>query len=215
MAKKEKSPVELVKELVIKFGQIFSTDMYIYKRKYCIPGVESKDDLLGDIVCTLPEKWENVLSELEVPDIFFIKDIKGFRAKFSDKDNTLELEDFRKGVNDPSIESMLLEDISSISKEHGDERNVWTQIPKIPDIMKTIYVDKLIYLYTIKNDDGSEEEISLAKQMFPLMTEKTADDAYIMIRKSDEFDTLYTILVDFNFSHFRVQCIYHALPTPK
>ncbi len=149
MAKKEKSPVELVKELVIKFGQIFSTDMYIYKRKYCIPGVESKDDLLGDIVCTLPEKWENVLSELEVPDIFFIKDIKGFRAKFSDKDNTLELEDFRKGVNDPSIESMLLEDISSISKEHGDERNVWTQIPKIPDIMKTIYVDKLIYLYTI------------------------------------------------------------------
>ena len=215
MAKKEKSPVELVKELVIKFGQIFSTDMYIYKRKYCIPGVESKDDLLGDIVCTLPEKWENVLSELEVPDIFFIKDIKGFRAKFSDKDNTLELEDFRKGVNDPSIESMLLEDISSISKEHGDERNVWTQIPKIPDIMKTIYVDKLIYLYTIKNDDGSEEEISLAKQMFPLMTEKTADDVYIMIRKSDEFDTLYTILVDFNFSHFRVQCIYHALPTPK
>ena len=215
MAKKEKSPVELVKELVIKFGQIFSTDMYIYKRKYCIPGVESKDDLLGDIVCTLPEKWENVLSELEVPDIFFIKDIKGFRAKFSDKDNTLELEDFRKGVNDPSIESMLLEDISSISKEHGDERNVWTQIPKIPDIMKTIYVDKLIYLYTIKNDDGSEEEISLAKQMFPLMTEKTADDAYIMIRKSDEFDALYTILVDFNFSHFRVQCIYHALPTPK
>ena len=215
MAKKEKSPVELMKELVIKFGQIFSTDMYIYKRKYCIPGVESKDNLLGDIICTLPEQYENVLSELEVPDIFFINDIKGFRAKFSDKDNTLTLEDFRKSVNDPSIESMILEDISSISKEHGDERNIWTQISNLPELMKTIYVDKLIYLYTIKNDDGVEEEISLAKQMFPLMTEKTACDAYIMIRRSDEFDTLYTILVDFNFSHFRVQCMYHSLPTPK
>ena len=110
---------------------------------------------------------------------------------------------------------IALEDISSISREHGDERNIWTQISNLPELMKTIYVDKLIYLYTIKNDDGVEEEISLAKQMFPLMTEKTACDAYIMIRRSDEFDTLYTILVDFNFSHFRVQCMYHSLPTPK
>ena len=215
MAKKEKSPVEIARQLVIKFGQIFSMDMYIYKRKYCIPGIESKDDLLGDIVCTLPEKYEEVLKVLEVPDIFFIPDIKAFRAKFSDKDNTLQPEDFRKAVNDASVESMLMEEISSMSKEHGDERNIWTSIETIPELMETIYDNKLIYLYTVKDKDGVEEEISLAKQMFPLMNVNTSKDAFIMVRKSDEFDTLYTILFDFNFSHFRVQCIYHALPTPK
>ena len=33
MAKSDKSPIDLLEELVVKFGQIFSQDMYIYKRK--------------------------------------------------------------------------------------------------------------------------------------------------------------------------------------
>ena len=41
--KKEKSPIQLMEELVVKFGQLYSTDMYIYKRKFCVPGVESSD----------------------------------------------------------------------------------------------------------------------------------------------------------------------------
>lgn len=210
--KKEKSPIQLMEELVVKFGQLYSTDMYIYKRKFCVSGIESSDNLLGDVICTLNDEWIKVLGELEVPDIFYIPNIKEFRAKF--KENTIELSDFRESVSDQSVETMILEMIASVTKEHDNPDNVWTPVVQIPGLLKTIFDDKLIYHYTITDENRVEEEISLAKQLFPMMNEKTAFDAYIIVKKSNEFETLCTILVDFAFSHFKIQCVYHALPTP-
>ena len=193
MAKSDKSPIDLLEELIVKFGQIFSQDMYIYKRKYCVPGVNTADNLLGDIILTLEGKWENVLAELGIPDVYYINDVKGFRSKFKDK--TVTVEELHKEANDPSIETTLIEKKSEVLKEHEDDQ-------------------KLIYLYQIDTDDGIEE-ISIAKQMFPMMTEKTAMDAYMIIRRSKEYDGLYDILIDFKHTHFRIQSVYHALATPK
>lgn len=214
MAKKERSPIELLEELVVKFGQVFSSDMYIYKRKKCIPGNETSENLLGDIILTLEGKWENVLTELGIPDIFYIGNIKEFRAKFKDKTITME-ELHTSGDHDPSIESVLLEKITEIETEHMNEENVWKHLVEIPDFMETIFDKKLIYLYQIPHDDGTVEEISLAKQMFPMMTEKTAIDTFILIKESKDYDGLYDILVDFTHTHFRIQSVYHALATPK
>ena len=212
MAKSDKSPIDLLEELVVKFGQIFSQDMYIYKRKYCVPGVNTADNLLGDIILTLEGKWENVLSELWIPDVYYINDVKGFRAKFKDK--TVTVEELHKEANDPSIETTLIEKKSEVLKEHEDDSNVWSPISHIPDLITTLFDKKLIYLYQIDTDDGIEE-ISIAKQMFPMMTEKTAMDAYMIIRRSKEYDGLYDILIDFKHTHFRIQSVYHALATPK
>lgn len=212
MASKEKSPIDLLEELVVKFGQIFSSDMYIYKRKFCVPGVNTSDNLLGDVILTLEGKWENVLSELGIPDVYYIDDVKGFRAKFKDK--TITVEELHKEYGDPSTETTLIEEISDVTSEHEKETNVWTPISKIPNLITTLFDDKLIYLYQIENGDAIEE-ISIAKQMFPMMTIKTAIDAYIIIEKSKDYDGLYDILIDFNHSHFRVQSVYHALSTPK
>ncbi len=215
MAKTEKSPIDLLEELVVKFGQVFSSDMYIYKRKKCIPGTESSENLLGDVMLTLEGKWEDVLTELEIPDIFYIGNVKEFRAKF--KDHTISMEDLHVECNshDPSIESVIIEKITTIETEHTKEENIWKHLIDVPNFLETIFDKKLIYLYPIEYEDGTVEEVSLAKQMFPMMTEKTACDTYIMIKKSEDYDGLYDILVDFMHTHFRIQSVYHALATPK
>lgn len=209
--KKEKSPIQLMEDLVVKFGQLYSSDMYIYKRKFCVPGVGSSENLLGEVIAILNDNWSELLSKLEIPDIFYIPDIKEFRAKF--KENTIELEDFRKGVNDPSVETVLLETISYISNEHGKSENIWIPVTQVPDLLKTLFTDKLIYHYIVESNE-TKEIISIAKQMFPMMNEKTSVDAYMIVKQSPEFDTLYSILIDFSFSHFKIQCVYHALPIP-
>ena len=108
----------------------------------------------------------------------------------------------------------MIEKKSEVLKEHEDDSNVWSPISHIPDLITTLFDKKLIYLYQIDTDDGIEE-ISIAKQMFPMMTEKTAIDAYMIIRRSKEYDGLYDILIDFKHTHFRIQSVYHALATPK
>jgi hypothetical protein len=209
--KKEKPPITLFEDLLVKLTNIYS-DVYIYKRKFCIPAVDSEDNNLGTIICTLEDKFVKALEKLEVPDIFFIDNVRARRASF--KDGTFEMDWLRKSniTADASLETMLVELMTSMSSEIQDEKNVWMKISENTDLMNQLFTEKLIYNLPVEKDGEETSFITIAKQMLPMLTEKTSDLGFLCVKQDPGYSDLYKILYDFKFTHFRIYAIYHALP---
>lgn len=87
---------------------------------------------------------------------------------------------------------------------------IWENMGTKDELIKSIYQDKRIFNMKIPNENSY---ITIAKQLFPIVTEKNISGAFMNLRKDDEFDDLYILMIDFVFSHFRFQAIYHSVPT--
>ena len=83
------------------------------------------------------------------------------------------------------------------------------------DLIQSIYRDKRIFNMPIpkKSEDDKESYITIAKQLFPIVTEKTIDGAFMNLSMDEKYENLYVLLIDFLFTHFRFQAIYHFIPT--
>jgi hypothetical protein len=209
--KKEKAPIVHFEELLVKLQNIYS-DMYIYKQKFCIPAVNSQENQLGPTICTLEQKYTDVLKALEVPDIFYMNNVKEIRTQI--KEGKFELSYLREShlVESADIETVLVEMLGEIDSEIQDTSNIWVSIGSNEELMKCIYTDKMIYQFPMLHDGVELGSVTIAKQMLPLVTEKTAEKAFLCIKESKEFPELYQILFDYQFTHFKIQAMYHSLP---
>lgn len=101
----------------------------------------------------------------------------------------------------------------SLFTEEFQKPLIWENMGLNCDLIKSIYQDKRIFNMPIPKKDNGESYITIAKQLFPIVTEKTIDGAFMNLREDETYEDLYILLIDFMFTHFRFQAIYHSVPT--
>ena len=215
MAKKEVSPLAIFRDLCVKLSRVFK-DVYIVRNKYCIGGKVSDEEALGEILCILEPKFSdailNLLGENKV-SYFFIPDIKEAKEKIDEGIEFLDLP-FSWVVDTKTIEE-LQKKITMFDSSFNKEGIIWENLGEKEDLIKAIYVDRQIFNLPIEVQNGEPKEyITIAKQMIPIVTEKTINGAFLHLHKDEEYENLFIIYIDFQFTHFRFHAIYHAIPTP-
>ena len=273
-SKKVVHTFDLFYDLLVKLNNVFK-DVYIIDHKYCIPGKETDTEALGDILCTLNEKYIQVLEKMNFSNQVYITNIRLFKAELKEdpsdydvikekitrlvKENKVTDDKLEKLCYileaDPTLEEVYeyleipddsgemkeyltstdrrdtinqyvleLEDSDILQKCRGmisvftaefQKPVIWENMGLNKDLIQSIYRDKRIFNMPIpkKSEDDKESYITIAKQLFPIVTEKTIDGAFMNLSMDEKYENLYVLLIDFLFTHFRFQAIYHFIPT--
>ena len=273
-SKKVVHTFDLFYDLLVKLNNVFK-DVYIIDHKYCIPGKETDTEALGDILCTLNEKYIQVLEKMNFSNQVYITNIRLFKAELKEdpsdydvikekitrlvKENKVTDDKLEKLCYmleaDPTLEELYeyleipddsgemkeyltstdrrdtinqyvleLEDSDILQKCRGmisvfttefQKPVIWENMGLNKDLIQSIYRDKRIFNMPIpkKSEDDKESYITIAKQLFPIVTEKTIDGAFMNLSMDEKYENLYVLLIDFLFTHFRFQAIYHFIPT--
>lgn len=273
-SKKVVHTFDLFYDLLVKLNNVFK-DVYIIDHKYCIPGKETDTEALGDILCTLNEKYIQVLEKMNFSNQVYITNIRLFKAELKEdpsdydvikekitrlvKENKVTDDKLEKLCYmleaDPTLEEVYeyleipddsgemkeyltstdrrdtinqyvleLEDSDILQKCRGmisvftaefQKPVIWENMGLNKDLIQSIYRDKRIFNMPIpkKSEDDKESYITIAKQLFPIVTEKTIDGAFMNLSIDEKYENLYVLLIDFLFTHFRFQAIYHFIPT--
>ena len=273
-SKKVVHTFDLFYDLLVKLNNVFK-DVYIIDHKYCIPGKETDTEALGDILCTLNEKYIQVLEKMNFSNQVYITNIRLFKAELKEdpsdydvikekitrlvKENKVTDDKLEKLCYileaDPTLEEVYeyleipddsgemkeyltstdrrdtinqyvleLEDSDILQKCRGmisvftaefQKPVIWENMGLNKDLIQSIYRDKRIFNMPIpkKSEDDKESYITIAKQLFPIVTEKTIDGAFMNLSMDEKYENLYVLLIDFLFTHFRYQAIYHFIPS--
>ena len=273
-SKKVVHTFDLFYDLLVKLNNVFKA-VYIIDHKYCIPGKETDTEALGDILCTLNEKYIQVLEKMNFSNQVYITNIRLFKAELKEdpsdydvikekitrlvKENKVTDDKLEKLCYileaDPTLEEVYeyleipddsgemkeyltstdrrdtinqyvleLEDSDILQKCRGmisvftaefQKPVIWENMGLNKDLIQSIYRDKRIFNMPIpkKSEDDKESYITIAKQLFPIVTEKTIDGAFMNLSMDEKYENLYVLLIDFLFTHFRFQAIYHFIPT--
>ena len=273
-SKKVVHTFDLFYDLLVKLNNVFK-DVYIIDHKYCIPGKETDTEALGDILCTLNEKYIQVLEKMNFSNQVYITNIRLFKAELKEdpsdydvikekitrlvKENKVTDDKLEKLCYileaDPTLEEVYeyleipddsgemkeyltstdrrdtinqyvleLEDSDILQKCRGmisvftaefQKPVIWENMGLNKDLIQSIYRDKRIFNMPIpkKSEDDKESYITIAKQLFPIVTEKTIDGAFMNLSMDEKYENLYVLLIDFLFTHVRFQAIYHFIPT--
>lgn len=218
MAKKEKEPREILRDLLVKLTRVFKKDMYIYQGKYCIAGPESDEEAIGAIVCTLEPEYETVVKS----EIIDHQDSKSqvilvnlAEAKVA-LDAGIEVP-IREIIFKDTIEEVVTK-VNEITEMFSADGMEWKSLGDDPDLIQAIFKEKLIFKMPIDVDDNKYEEdkeyISIASQMLPLITEKNIHGAYAHWELVEKEGDLCRFLINFAFSHFCLQAVYYVVILP-
>ena len=58
--KKEIRPSDIFEDLIVKLKNIYK-DVYIFRHSFCVPGEESPDSVVGDLMCILEPKYKEAV----------------------------------------------------------------------------------------------------------------------------------------------------------
>ena len=224
--KKTASPTALFEDLLVKLKNVYK-DFYIFRGKYCVPGEESPDSIVGDVICILEPKYQEAISSfLPKAECYHIPSIEELKNFVKNKNvetpdwylNISELNEFFEEllINKQDKAEYCLEEVTRFEEKFTNNECIWSCIGDNEELIKVIYEDKMIFNLPIAavTNDGETEYITIAKQLLPLVTAKNISTAFMSVKKSKEFDSLYEVLIDFNFTHFRLEAIYNMIPLP-
>lgn len=226
MAKKEKAPITLVRDLLVKLGNIYK-DFYLYKGKYCIGGKKTEEDAFGTIVCTLESPYDTAMETFVGKEELYYCEIKPFKdwidsvikegnPLIEDVIHTITFIDILKIQRKKSIIEEIDEKISNVIENFSENDVVWKNLGEYTDLVKTVFTDKQIFnlpVSKIIDDLESNDYITISKQLLPVITDKTVGDSFIYLKKLQfESEELYEVYIDFLFTHFKMQCVYHVIP---
>lgn len=224
--KKEKPPIMLVKDLLVKLNNVYK-DIYLYKNKFCIGAKNTNEEALGDILCTLEPVYEEAVKKfIGVDEVIYI-DIKPFKEWISScitdglctSENVIHVinfMDYAKVVRKKSEIQSVIEKVDKLYERFHVDGIVWKNLSQYEDMINIIYTDNQIFnlpISRITEDAENTDYVTMTKQLLPVVSQKTIKDAYINISKLkvDE-EHLYEMLIDFHFTHFSMNCLYHILP---
>lgn len=208
MAKKQKSANDDLRDLLVKLRKVYK-DVYIINGSYCLGGNETEEDSLGDIVCILEDKYQEILKKVIDKPAIYLKpdDVKKALDGFDEK---LPIKTIAKIEEDE-----LLKRLESFNNDFLSETAIWKNVGEDENLMQTLFVDKRLYMLPVSlfDKENTTDYVTIAKQFVPSMTEKNATSVFMTLEKVEEED-IYKILFDFTFTHYRFQAVYHALALP-
>ena len=218
MAKKEKEPREILRDLFVKLTKVFKKDMYIYQGKFCIAGPETDEEAIGVIVCTLEPKYEAVVKS----EIIDNQDSKSplILLNLSEAKEAIDAGKevpIREVIFKDTIEECVTK-INEVTEMFTVAGMVWKSLSDDPDLIQAIFKEKLIFKMPIDTDDnefdGDKEYISIASQMLPLVTEENINGAFAHWEMVEKEEDLCKFLINFSFTHFRLQAVYYVVILP-
>lgn len=197
MAKKEKSPEDLVMDLMTKIKNVFKKDIYIKDKFHIFAGEISDEDQYGDIFCILEPVYKIAIENyFEDSQLIYIDDVVEFKKT---------PQDHIKYIDDNGINQQL-------TKKHDDMMNIINRISnwkcfteESTDIIETLF-DKNS---SVDFSDGNDSYITLCKKLFPLVTMKNVNNLFYGVDTLDKDMNMITF--DFSFTHFKVYMIYYYL----
>lgn len=203
--KAEKADDKVIRDLLVKVNKVFPTDLYIIHNRLVYAGPKSEEDISGNYLCILEEKFENSLSSQLKPDkTYYIDNIKEAKDDFENHikmvDNLREVEYIAHKVR--ALRG-LISDITEWTsfKDIVDENNQ-------ADFLKLFTDNDTIELCDIKNNTPS---VTIGKSLLPLVTEKNYENLFYNIFKSEK-GNLYIITFNFHFTHFQLYMMYYFIP---
>lgn len=233
--KREIRPSEIFENLVVKLKNIYK-EVYIFRHSFCVPGVDTPDSVVGDIMCILEPKYkESIVTLFPGVECLYIPSVGNLRealkeyhsdpeemqaykdADKEDRENGIMSYFCRTVIEKPEKTSECLDFITLFENRFNADGLVWACISNNEELIKTIYEDKAIFNLPIEEtqkEDGTVEYITIAKQLLPLITEKNAENAFLNIKRSKDYPDLFEVMVDFRFTHFQLEAFYNVIPLP-
>lgn len=197
MAKKEKTSRELYLDMLTKIKSVFNKDIYIYNRRYIIAGNESYSNIIGNIYCKLNTNYD-FFSDLPVNSnnsIIYIPSVVDEKKTEVGTlahvvDNDLEIHKVNKIINQ-------FNDIPS-------EFIIWKKLTKqlSDEAISLIFNENNCY-----NLQCNSKEITISKQILPLVTAKNIDDVTFSF-KIDDGNKINKILFLIMHKYFDIYALY-------
>lgn len=197
MAKKEKTSRELYLDMLTKIKSVFNKDIYIYNRRYVIAGNESYNNIIGNIYCKLNTNYD-FFSDLPVNtnnSIIYIPSVVDEKKTEVGTlahvvDNDLEIHKVNKIINQ-------FNDIPS-------EFIIWKKLTEqlSDEAISLIFNENNCY-----NLQCNSKEITISKQILPLVTAKNIDDVTFSF-KIDEGNKINKILFLIMHKYFDIYALY-------
>lgn len=197
MAKKEKTSRELYLDMLTKIKSVFNKDIYIYNRRYIIAGNESYNNIIGNIYCKLNTNYD-FFSDLPINtnnNIIYIPSVVDEKKTevgtlANVVDNDLEIHKVNKIINQ-------FNDIPS-------EFIIWKKLTELlsDEAISLIFNENNCY-----NLQCNSKEITISKQILPLVTAKNIDDVTFSF-KIDEENKINKILFLIMHKYFDIYALY-------
>lgn len=197
MAKKEKTSRELYLDMLTKIKSVFNKDIYIYNRRYIIAGNESYNNIIGNIYCKLNTNYD-FFSDLPVNtnnSIIYIPSVVDEKKTevgtlANVVDNDLEIHKVNKIINQ-------FNDIPS-------EFIIWKKLTEqlSDEAISLIFNENNCY-----NLQCNSKEITISKQILPLVTAKNIDDVTFSFKIDDE-NKINKILFLIMHKYFDIYALY-------
>lgn len=221
--KKEMKPIQIFEDLVVKLKNIYK-EMYFFRYSFCVPGEDIPDSVVGDILCELEPQYKECVKALfdgieciHIPSIGTLREV--IKTYLENGESDLSNEAVREYLfSSEAVEKVTektedsLKFVTRFEEFFNDSKRVWSCIGDNESLIETIYDKKGIFNFPIGKN--GEEYVTIAKSMIPIITEKTVSNAFINVQESKEYEGLYEVLIDFKFTHFRMECVYTNIPLP-
>lgn len=231
--KKEEHPLQIVRDYLVKIERVFK-EFYLFHGSICVGGKSDDDSALGLKLCLMEHEYQEAFNFVYgKKECLFFK-VKEVKYDLDNINEYLEQVSFPLNIQ-PLIgepeEKMSVREITdskkiekinkfadTMMKDFNRPNLTWKNLVNFPELTEAFFLNKEIFnmpVQWINSDDSSGNYITFAKQMIPNVSEKNMSSAFIYLETMlFGEDTLYKLLLDFQFTHFRLYVIYYCIPLP-
>lgn len=194
-----KKALKGVRDFTVKLSKIYKKDFYIVDGTYLYPGIQSKTELPGVLICEIEDQYKEYLKDLNITDtnLVYINDIKIFKDDIitpkSNIDNETRLSEIRDEI---------LNFVNKVKLGY----TTWNNF----EIDKNVFFDDKEIVELDSNIDNIPSVI-IGLKMIPLISEKNIDSLFYVCGEEESKMSMpiYYIIFDFHTPHFRIMMKYH------
>jgi hypothetical protein len=219
MAKKEKTLIDVIMDILTKIKSVYSKDLYIKDSTYIFPGNESEDSLSGKTICEFhPEYIPYIKTFFDNKPVIYIPNVTEFKNEMKE---VLESVDSFNSINDLQSDSVykwyskempiykeLLDKEKEIESSILSDDTFWLKLSDIEEVAWSVIFNDNETL-TINPKDHSP--MIVGKKTFPLLSDKNIDDLYISFGKSSVDKKMNTAISRLQHKYFTVISLFYYL----
>lgn len=190
-----------LRTLFVKLKPIFLSDVYIIKGRYVISGKKSSNEIAGNYLCILEDKYSELIKKMYGNhEIIYISDLIKIKNEID-----LWFEIIISEKEKESIYHNLTEILDTI-----DSIETWNSLEEdYPELTNTIFKEK--HNYSMSVNTNNEDVIVVGKSSFPSISEKAMTKVSYNVTYLTEL-VLYRLVLKYNHSHFQLFMNYFAIP---